>query len=367
MKVFCVLFAVALAVAAPVMAAEEEFSEVEYYKKLAEKQLAETQPQPAVVPASPVIPAAPIAQATPVIYYEIPEEAEPPANTFVAIPQYFHSRNDSARFKVGSQKLKMSKGHANGAGVTVLYNRRVTDWFSFALMYEYGFMNVTGGMAVPVPTADPAKEDSRWHSHVVGFLPEFTLGNLGKLQLSVIQGFDRASGHESIGADRRDIDDYGTNVTSLMAWWEKDFQIGCSNWKVTPYAGWRSLYVAVKDANVWDPAAPIGTKADDNMWVHLISGGLKASYQSGPLGMSFRGGVNHRTSKDDVPGYGNRAVAPGVVHFSHRANLDKTVGTLGANINYRINDRAMVGAGYDALFGKDTSAHLGSLNFILAF
>ena len=360
----CILatLALTLTMSAMALAGEEEFSEVEYYKQLAEKQLAQ-----------PATPAVPVAAATPVVYYDetcfdCEEDAPPPANVIAVIPQYFHSRNDAGTFKVGGQKLKISKGRANGAGVTLAYNRRVTDWFSFALMYEYGFMNVRGGRATAEADPNPATERSRWHSNVVGFLPEFNFGEFGKLQLSVIQGFDRAKGHEyslSNPVDRRDIDDYGTNVTSLMAWYEKDFQIGCSNWKITPYAGWRSLYVVVKDANVW--GAPAGTKNDDNLWVHLASGGVKASYLNGPLGINLRAGVSHRTSKDDIPGYGNRAVAPGVVHFSHKANLDKTVGSIGASISYAINKRAVVGIGYDATFGKDTSSHMGTLTFGFPF
>ena len=294
------------------------------------------------------------------------KQAGPPSGAFVVIPQYFHSRNSKANFKALGSNLKMGKSSANGAGITAVFNKRVNDWFSGAVMYEYGVMNISGGTAYPAGTPiTDAKEDQRFHSHVVGVLPEFNFQEYGKLQLSLIQGFDRASGHESVGADKRDIDDYGLNVTSLMAWWQKDFQLGCSNWTISPYAGWRSLYVAVKDANVW--TAPRGTKADDNLWVHLVSGGLKASYQNGAFGMSFRGGVNHRTTRDDIPGFGNRAVAPGVVHFSHRASMDKTVGAFGANVNYRVKENAQVGLGYDGMFGKDTSAHMGSLNFILAF
>ena len=361
-SVMKVVLALSLALSPAALAGEEkEFSEVEYYKNLAEKQLAEAQLNDKTESYAPESHAA---ETYATEYYEECIE-EKPANAFVVIPQYFHARNDKAKFKVGGNRLEMAKGRANGAGTTVLYNRTVTDWFSFALMYEYGFLNVTSGVPVARGSGVYNRESSRWHSHVVGFLPEFNFGDFGRLQLSVIQGFDRASGSETVGNDRRDIDDYGTDVTSLMAWYQKDFQLGCSNWKLTPYAGWRSLYVKVKDANDWN-AAP-GTLRDDNTWVHLASGGFKLSYQQGAFGFNVRGGVSHRTSKDDVPGYGNRAVAPGVVHFSHRANLDKTVGTAGAAVTYAINRRAIVSAGYDGYYGKDTSSHMGSLSFIFPF
>lgn len=379
------LLGIILAFALAPLAAAEEFSEVEYYKRLAEAKLAEAQ---AKEPAAETVP---VYEGETVYYEDAPTYAEDseytygkaysrrelncdtqPANTLVAIPQYFHSRNDKATFKMGGDRLRMSKGHANGMGVSVVYGRRVNEFLSLSFLYQYGFMNVKGGMPIDryAPADIGGKERLRWHSHVIGFLPEFTLGDFGKLQLSVIQGFDRANGGESLynngtRVDRRDINDYGTDVTSLMAWYEKDFQLGCSNWKFTPYAGWRGLYVSVKDANVWS-AAP-GVKNDDNLWVHLASGGFKLSYQTGALGFNVRGGVSHRTSRDDVPGYGNRAVAPGVIHFSHRANLDKTVGSVGAGVNYVINRRAIIAAGYDGYFGKDTSAHMGTLSFVFPF
>ncbi len=121
----------------------------------------------------------------------------------------------------------------------------------------------------------------------------------------------------------------------------------------------------MKDANVWsDPAEG---RADSNLWAHLVSGGMKLSYQNGALGFNLRGGINHRTSKDDLPGYASRAVAPGVVHFSHRANMDKTIGTVGAAVSYAINERAIIGVGYDGAFGKDTAAHTATISLVCPF
>ena len=352
-------FALLVLAAAPVACAQEQ-SEVEYYRQLAlQNQIAQAEQQ-----------AEPQAEQSAVRYARQVDCETPPTGAFVVIPQYFNSRNSSAKGKVGSTRLKLEKGRANGAGVTVAFNKKVNDVFSFGLMYEYAFMSVRGGMAFPESANVMARERSRWHSHVVGFLPEFNFGQFGKLQLSVIQGFDRANGSESIypggNRQRRDINDYGTNVTSLMAWYEKDFELGCgTGWKLTPYAGWRSLYVDVKDGNDW--ASAPGAKNDDNLWVHLVSGGVKVGYECGPFGLNFRGGVSHRTTHDDVPGYGNRAVAPGVVHFSHKANFDKTVGTVGAGISYAAHKRLVVSVGYDGFFGSDTSAHMGSLVFGIPF
>lgn len=338
-KALCIALAVAM-LAASRARAGEEFNEIAFYTKLAEKQLAGTRAVPVGA-----------------------ERAGARASALAAIPRYFHSRSDDARFTFNGTDLKMSKSRANGAGVTLLYTRRVADWFSFGLLYEYAFLDVRGGMAVPAGEAARAREDVRWQSHTAGIQPEFALADFGRLRFSVAQSFDRADGHEELGALRRGVDGYGADVTSLAAWWEKDFQFGCTGWKLTPYAGWRSLYAAIRDRNNWRT----GGREDDGLWAHLASAGAKASFQCGPLGMSFRGGVSHRTGGSDIPLFGAREVAPGVTHVSHGAHLDKTVGAVGANVTYLINDRALVGVGYDGMFGKDTGAHTGSLTFMLSF
>ncbi len=354
-----VLAAMMLLMAGVSIHAAEEFSEVEYYEKLAAKKLAEAEPMPAAVIDTKA-------------YYQPVScfEDVPPANAFIVLNQYHHSRSDSATMKMGNQRLKTGKSRANGGSTTLIYNRVLNDWASVALMYEFGFMHVRGGMAVEDLPGVEGYERTRYRSNVVGILPEFKLGVFGKLQPSVILGFDRAtSGSETVIAgnnvDTRDIDGYGTNVISLMAWWEKDIELGCSNWKLTPYAGWRSLHVDIRKAHDW--GQDDGARNNSSLWAHLISGGFKLAYQKDRLGINLRAGVNHRTTSDDLPGYANRAVAPGVVHFSHRANMDRTVGAVGAGMSYAINKHAIVGIGYDGMFGKDTSAHTGSLSFVFPF
>ncbi len=355
-KVFVAALALVMIAAATARAeddaagAEQEFSEVDYYKEFAKKNLTAAQAR------------RPIAKVVPVCYYE---EDEKPANTIAVVPQYYHSRNGEAYFKVNGNNLKMAKSRANGAGVTVAYSRRVADWLTLGLSYQNVFMNVSGGMAVPAAVAGPAQEDVRWRSNLVGASSTLALPGIGRLNLSVVQAFNRASGHEERSGQIRGVDDYGTDVTSLMAWWEKDIPLGDGKWKITPYAGWRSLYLRISNANDW--TGPAGAVSDSDDWVNLVSGGLKVSFQNGPLGVGLRGGVSHRTSTDDLAGFGNRAVAPGVVNVSHRANLDRTVGSVGASFSYAVNKRATIGVGYDGLFGSDTSAHMGSITVAFPF
>lgn len=381
MKKVLLALSVMLFGVATVAAAGEEFSEVEYYRKLAEKQLAEAQakaePEAPVAKAEVVVTGEPSAPEATVVYLPppIPELCEPayqykevyeylecelepaaPKNVIVATTQYFHSKSDDgAKFKVDGTRLKSSKGKANGMGFTLAYNRRFNDILSVAFMYEYAFLRVHSGIAVPEDFAFEAKENSRYNSHVIGIIPEFNFGEWGRFQPSIIQGFDRASGTETINGVTTDMKDRGdgTNVTSLMAWYEKDFDFE-QGFKLSPYAGWRSLYVKIKPTH-------------EHEWLHLVSAGLKFSYQKNGLGFNLRGGINHRTTKDDLPGYGNRAVAPGVVMFSHRANMDRTIGTFGAGVNFPIAKNALASVNYDGFIGKNTSAHTATLSLIFPF
>lgn len=304
-----------------------------------------------------------------VVYYETGEDypGESSVHTFSVASQYFNSRSKKAKLKYGSQRLEMAKGKSDGAGFSLVYNRKVNDYLDLGFMYQYTFMNVDSGYPVARGSGLGNKESSRWNSHSLGVMPKFDLGAYGRLQFGVLQSFDRAKGYEQREGPagtftRMNLKKYGHDVTSLTAWYEKDFQIGC-NWKFTPYAGWNSRYVDVKDKN--DFAR--NTTYNDYYWVHLASGGLKLAYQQGAFGFNLRGGVSHRFSKNDVHGYGARAVAPGVLQYSHNANLDRTVGTAGAGVTYSFTKRAAMNLGYDGYFGKYTRSHTGTLSFTFAF
>lgn len=330
-------FALSLAMGAVVSAAEE-FSEVEYYKQLAEQQLAEMKGGAFCGP----------------------------ANTLLVVPQYFHSRvkGDTAAGAGGAYRFAESR--ANGAGVTALYNRVLTDSVSLGFFYQYGYLDINGGAAFVEPAAagDTWEERTRWHSHVVGVQPEFNLGAFGRIIPSVSQIFDFGGGeqrnYDAAGAliGTAPFGDEGATSTSLMVWYEKDFNF-CGNWTITPFAGARSIFTKVKSA---DPDLDGGRVRN-----HLLAGGLKVAYQGERAGFNFRAGVSRRTNPGNSLGYGDRAVANGVAFFSHQANLDRTVGSIGAGVNYALNDSASLGVNYDGMFGERTSAHMGTVTFALSF
>ena len=91
------------------------------------------------------------------------------------------------------------------------------------------------------------------------------------------------------------------------------------------------------------------------------------AYQGEFVGFNFRAGVSHRTNPGEGLGYGDRAVANGVAFFSHQANMDKTVGSVGAGISFPVSSRAQLGVNYDGMFGSKTSAHMGTVTFALSF
>ncbi len=306
---------------------------------------------------------------------QVQPEEQGPGAMLVVVPQYFRSNNSNMTHKVKGTELYTAKGHANGGGITLLGTKRFSEYLSLGLTYEFGFMRYNGGGTLPYAAhmggaAMRLKENAQ--SHVVGGIADVNLKQFGKFQFSVIQGFDFLDGDETRytptgGVDMRSTDDNKQRVTSLMAWYEKDFNL-CNNWTLGGYAGWRTLYAHIMDQNNWNVQAnsPFA-KQDTHAWIHLASGGLKLAYQNGPFGFSLRGGINHRTTKDNLPGYANRATAPGVVQFAYHANVDRTVGTFGAGVSYAINPRCIVTAGYDAYVGKDTNVHTGTLGLVFPF
>lgn len=299
------------------------------------------------------------------------EEAPPPPmpkDIIVAVLHYHNSHSKAgADFDFAGMKMKSDKGHASGAGVTVVYNRIFNPVFSLGFLYEYTFMNVRSGAATPDFLYDDAAngmrsyERSRWYSNGVGLLPKFDLGKWGRFMPYLTLGWDRVSsgterfvnnaGGGQFQPDRNMKGD-GANLASAMLWYEKDFQIN-DRLKLTPYAGSQNLHIEVINQPV-------------KMWAHFVSGGLKGSYQAKNVNLSFRAGVHHRTTHGEFAGWGSRITAPGVAHFTHKATQDRTVATFGAGAEFMVK-RALVGLSYDGWVGKDTSTHMANLTLGMVF
>lgn len=282
-----------------------------------------------------------------------------PYNTIVVIPQYFNSRSDGTTIDyLGAHNMKVKKSRGQGAGVALAYSRKLSDMFSLTFLYEYAFMHIRGGSPYDPNVYSNAKTTERWDSHIAAVALDTNLDRWGRFNLSFAQAWDRGSGGNHYWAPngnyagRVDIDGQGFNISVGMLWYEVDFEF-CNNWKLTPYAGWRSIYADIRP--------------EGNVWIHLLSGGLKLSYSKDNFGFNIRAGVNHRNTRDDLPSFGTRAVAPGVLHFAHRVNMDRTVATYGVGFSYAVNKNFAVGVGYDGFAGKDTIAHMGTLTFAIPF
>jgi hypothetical protein len=176
-----------------------------------------------------------------------------------------------------------------------------------------------------------------------------------------MEGFDYYSGRETMHVDNANgrfttslsANDFHDRVFSFIVWWDKDFEIN-ETWKIDPYLGWRTVDVQLEKMN--DFANPNDPKHDSSV-VHLVSGGLKFKYNSGPLGMYFRAGVNHRLRKDPVPGFASRAVAPSVVNLGFMSNWDRTVATYGLGINYFLPSQVVLDFSYNGAAGSNTTLH----------
>lgn len=309
---------------APFVRAEDAPSEeLEYYTRLAKERLAASK---AAMQAA----LAPVASHADAL------------NAFAITPHYFRSEDDGDRGDgIGSSR-------ADGAGVQAAYTRKISEFFSLGVIYNYAFANVD--------VRDG--NDFRWESHTVALAPEFDLAAAGRLSLSLAHAFDKARGHDADGRAER---------TSLMSSWEKDFAIACAGWTLTPYAGWRSMHSDTKDGG----EVLTRNRDDDAFWMHTASAGAKLGYRFGSVGLTFRGGVSHRFGgggeNNNGSLFGDRMVAPNVMQFSHAANRDRTVGTAGAELEYLINNCATLGIGYAGMFGKNTRTHAGALKLGLFF
>ena len=293
---------------------------------------------------------------------------ETPPSLIVVSPQYYYTSHGSLSTRLGGVDLKSGGGHSSGVGVVFSAAKPVSEMFTVSFFYQFIAADYDGGMLVPKnePGIDKGTTDESAIEQVVGFVGDWNFKEYGRLNFSLLQAFEQYDGTETMyftggGRQKRSTDELKVRITSLMAWYEKDFLIN-ESWSLTPYAGWRALYVVVKGQNDWGRAP--GHTTGDSLWAHLASGGLKLNYIDGPLGLTMRAGFNYRVSKDDLPGFGSRAVAPGMAHLGYRNNFDRTIGTWGLGFNYATQTGPVVAVNYDGFAGADTQAHMGSLTLV---
>lgn len=298
--------------------------------------------------------------------------------TFLFIPEFHYSSHGDLSTKLGGVGLKSSSGDASSIDFVLVGTKAVNDLVTVGLTYQLAFTSYSGGLLVPsapLPGGGyfSGKSDLDTISNLIGIDMTLNFKEKGRFNIGFAQAWDIYNGNETfrvhdpdgslVRSDKRSADEFKTRVSSIMAWYDLDVPVN-DCWTVNPYLGWRSIYAVASNQNVWD--APRGTKTgDDGEWAHLASAGLKLKYQAGLLGAYMRAGVNHRVSTDDIPGFGSRAMAPGVVHLGYLTNFDRTVGTWGLGLNYVIPEKFIIDFSYNGYAGSDVDVHsaIGTLVF----
>lgn len=303
--------------------------------------------------------------------------------TFLFLPEFQYSNHGQLNTTLGGADLKASSGDATAWDFLLIGTKQINDLVTLGLTYQFAYTEYSGGLLVPkygVDTGLAATSITKFEgdselntiSNLIGIDATFNFKKYGKFNIGLAQAWDIYNGNETqyrymgdgtIAKDRRSADELKTRVSSIMAWYDIDLPIN-DCWTFNPYVGWRSVYAVVSNQNDWT-AAPGAKTGDDGEWAHLASAGLKLKYQADLLGLYARAGINHRVSSDDIPGLGSRAMAPGVVHFGHMTNMDRTVGSWGLGLNYVVSDKFIFDLGYNGYAGSDVDVHsaMGTLIF----
>ncbi|MDR2301155.1 MAG: hypothetical protein LBF38_03835, partial [Deltaproteobacteria bacterium] len=286
----------------------------------------------------------------------------PPAVIFVISPEFYHGSFGNLSTTLDNLPLSQAGGTTKGFGVTFMATKPFTEVFSLTFIYQWAYNEYSGGNLHP--TARVALGERGWTnqhamSNMAGLIGTINLGRYGTFQPSILQGWDVYHGREYVrhadgtvtSSAPRLSDD---RATSLMLWYNIDIPISDS-FTLTPYVGWRSVFVVLNNSGETDTA-----------WAHLVSAGLSAKYSTGPLSVIVRAGVNHRVSKADVPGLSTRAVAPGVTHMGWMTSWDRTVATYGLALDYNFGP-GVLEISYDGFAGRDAAYHKGALVLIFPF
>ncbi|MDR1050693.1 MAG: autotransporter outer membrane beta-barrel domain-containing protein [Deltaproteobacteria bacterium] len=286
----------------------------------------------------------------------------------VMVPEFHYTSTQATKGTIDGHRFKMDSGHSETGSFLVTGTKPLTDVFSLGFFYQYAMGTYKGGLMVADLPVLSGASDVRVNSHVIGILGNFNFAQYGRLETSLLQVFEDFSGNETVvspgGPDTQSQNDFKDRATSLMAWYMLDFQASPSV-TLTPYLGWRSIYVVLKNQTDW--ANNPDDRVDSHAWTHLGTAGLKATWHAGLLSLNARLGVNRRISKNDVPGFTSRATAPGVAHLGWNNSWDRNLVSWGAGLGYVVPEIFVFEIGYNGFAGSDTSAHTFNLAAIFPF
>ncbi|MDR2612626.1 MAG: autotransporter outer membrane beta-barrel domain-containing protein [Deltaproteobacteria bacterium] len=291
--------------------------------------------------------------------------------SFVLIPEFNYVSHGDVTGTIEGTRLKMAGGDSKAYSLTFIAARQFTDWLKVSFLYEFSQTKYKGGLLVPDQPELSGRTDITNNAHLVGFVGNFTSRVLGNFEVSLMEAWDIYSGTETmvvdtgagIAEDERSVGAFDDRVFSFIVWWDRDFPVNDS-WKVDPYLGWRSVQVVLKGMNDFSPG---GNLKDDSSYTHIVSGGLKLKYSAGLMGFYVRAGVNHRITKDPIPGFSTRAVAPGVVNMGFMSGWDRTVASWGLGFSYVVPETVVIDLSYNGGAGSNIKLHTATAAFVFLF
>ncbi|MDR1079382.1 MAG: autotransporter outer membrane beta-barrel domain-containing protein [Deltaproteobacteria bacterium] len=303
------------------------------------------------------------------------EEAPPAGDggsgvTFSIIPEWDYVHHGNVTGKIGGTKLKLSEGTSQSYALIFIAGKQFTDWLKVSFLYKYGYTSYKAGMLVPDEAAFEGRSKINLSSHLAGFIANFTSRTAGNFEVSVMEAWDTYSGNETQYfngvPERRSVTAFDDRVFSFIAWWDKDFSLS-QNWLIDPYVGWRTVQVVLNDMNNWGPGTGPTDFTSDSSVTNLVSYGVKFKYNSGLTGFSFRLGANHRLSKEPIPGFASRAMAPNATNLGFMTCWDQTVGTWGLGFSYVVPETMVIAINYDGAGGSNTLMHTATAAFVFMF
>ncbi|MDR1606820.1 MAG: autotransporter outer membrane beta-barrel domain-containing protein [Deltaproteobacteria bacterium] len=297
-----------------------------------------------------------------------PSAGEGQPVTVVLVPAYLHSHHNNLTTTLDGTPLKSRSGDARLGSLILTATKPINDRFSFGWIYQYTFGKYKGGLLVPNLPAMDGHSEVDLSSHMTGLFTDIYLGQAGALNLSLFVAWDSFSGQETMifpngGQETRSIHRRDTRLGSLTAWWTKQFALNDS-WDLTPFLGWRTIRACLRGQADW--TAPAGTTTTMNSWAHLVSGGFTLNYK-GPVNLKLWSGYNQRTKKDNIPGFGSRAIAPGIANLGWMINWNQRVWTYGLGLSRAVSSGLILDLSYNGFKGEDTISHAANLALIWLF
>jgi hypothetical protein len=295
----------------------------------------------------------------------------PPGYTFAIIPEFSYIGHGDMKGTIEGTELWIASGDSKAYSVTIIAGKQINDWFKLSFLYEFSYTKYSGGLLSPTSVPGlSGHTDMTDSAHLVGLIANFTSKTIGNIEVSLMEAWDIYSGTETMtmnGAElsRRSAGAFDDRVFSFIVWWDKEFAINDS-WTIDPYLGWRSVQVELHGMNDFTQNDPSVLK-NDSSYTHIVSGGLKFKYSSGLSSFYLRAGVNHRLTKDPIPGFSSRAVAPGVVNLGFMSNWDRTIATWGIGYTRVVPGKFVIDISYNGGKGSNTNLHTATAALVFLF